>query len=157
MERGSVLCELPSVRYCGGLEIYGKHRLEYIGGRRRQRRGIARRGKLPWGICIHDAGAEGGLSAEDHAGAFGDGNGKFLGFLGISAKGSKEDKNGCSQIITQLDESAEKRLREGEGLLLLPEKVPDSLPGVFTTVFWNPQMKNRREPSVFAAIQQYLR
>ena len=23
MERGSVLCELPSVRYCGGLEIYG--------------------------------------------------------------------------------------------------------------------------------------
>lgn len=58
-------------------------------------------------------------------------------------KEAKEDKNGCSQIITQLDESAEKRLREGEGLLLLPEKVPDSLPGVFTTVFWNPQMKKQ--------------
>ena len=47
------------------------------------------------------------------------------------------------QIITCLDECAEDRLRSGERLLLLPENIPDSIPGVFTTVFWNPQMKKQ--------------
>ena len=62
-----------------------------IGGRRRrQRRGIARRGKPALGICIHDAGAEGGLSAEDHAGAFGDGSENSLDFWVYPQKGKQK-------------------------------------------------------------------
>lgn len=48
-----------------------------------------------------------------------------------------------SAIITQWDSDAAQRLLAGERLLLLPESVPGALPGVFTTVFWNPQMKKQ--------------
>lgn len=54
----------------------------------------------------------------------------------------KEDV--CSpQIVTCLDDQVKERLKAGESLLLLPGEIPDSLPGVFTTVFWNPQMKKQ--------------
>lgn len=47
-----------------------------------------------------------------------------------------------SCIITEWNEQAAQRLVNGERLLLLPEKVSD-ISGVFTTVFWNPQMKKQ--------------
>lgn len=55
----------------------------------------------------------------------------------------KAEAEAGSRVITRWDAGAAARLLSGERLLLLPESLPDSLPGVFTTVFWNPQMKRQ--------------
>lgn len=47
-----------------------------------------------------------------------------------------------SPIITEWNSEAAQRLMNGERLLLLPKKISE-IPGVFTTVFWNPQMKKQ--------------
>ncbi len=54
-----------------------------------------------------------------------------------------EGKESQPAVIREWNTEAEQRLLAGESLLFLPDEVPESLPGVFTTVFWNPQMKKQ--------------